>query len=119
MRDGQLLRAAVVLFGRAERLEEGMPQCLLRVARFRGRDKTEFLDNRQFAGNAFELLHVTEGRAESSRAQIATNRPLCQKETEGCQKKGSCQSAEQEENHKKSPTRSMLVVDKKPNGKCP
>ncbi len=56
MRDGQLLRAAVVLFGRAERLEATLPQCLLRVARFRGRDKTDFLDNRQFHGNAFELL---------------------------------------------------------------
>ncbi|HTV41640.1 MAG TPA: RNA-binding domain-containing protein [Verrucomicrobiae bacterium] len=56
MRDGRLLRAAVVLFGRSERLEGEMPQCLLRVARFRGRDKTEFLDNRQFHGNAFELL---------------------------------------------------------------
>ena len=56
MREGQLLRAAVVLFGRAERLETDMPQCLLRVARFRGRDKTEFLDNRQFHGNAFDLL---------------------------------------------------------------
>jgi ATP-dependent DNA helicase RecG len=56
MRDSQLLRAAVVLFGRAERLEPALPQCLLRVARFRGRDKTEFLDNRQFHGNAFDLL---------------------------------------------------------------
>jgi ATP-dependent DNA helicase RecG len=56
MRDGQLLRAAAVLFGKAERLETTMPQCLLRVARFRGRDKTEFLDNRQFHGNAFDLL---------------------------------------------------------------
>ena len=56
MRDGQLLRVAPVLFGRAERLEALLPQCLLRVARFRGRDKTEFLDNRQFNGNAFELL---------------------------------------------------------------
>lgn len=56
IRDGQVLRAAAVLFGRAERLETRLPQCLLRVARFRGRDKTEFLDNRQFCGNAFELL---------------------------------------------------------------
>ena len=37
-----------------------MPQCLLRVARFRGRDKTDFLDNRQFHGNAFELLLKAE-----------------------------------------------------------
>lgn len=51
-----MLRAAAVLFGRAERLEADYPQCLLRVARFRGTDRTEFLDNRQFHGNAFELL---------------------------------------------------------------
>lgn len=56
MRDGQLLRAAAVLFGRSEQLEAVMPQCLLRIARFHGCDKTEFLDNRQFNGNAFELL---------------------------------------------------------------
>lgn len=56
MRDGRLLRAATVLFGRAERLEADYPQCLLRVAKFRGTDRTEFLDNRQFHGNAFELL---------------------------------------------------------------
>lgn len=60
MRDGQLLRVAPVLFGRAERLEALLPHCLLRVARFRGRDKTEFLDNRQFNGNAFELLLKAE-----------------------------------------------------------
>lgn len=32
------------------------PQCLLRVARFKGEDKTEFLDNRQFRGHAIDLL---------------------------------------------------------------
>lgn len=56
VKDGNILRAAVVLFGRAERLEAEMPQCLLRVARFRGADRTEFLDNRQFHGNVFDLL---------------------------------------------------------------
>ncbi|MHA3774941.1 RNA-binding domain-containing protein [Verrucomicrobiota bacterium sgz303538] len=60
MRDSQLLRAAPVLFGRAERLEAYFPQCLLRIARFRGRDKTEFLDNRQLNGNAFDLLLKAE-----------------------------------------------------------
>jgi ATP-dependent DNA helicase RecG len=30
------------------------------VARFRGKDKTEFLDNRQFHGNAFDLLLKAE-----------------------------------------------------------
>ncbi len=56
LRSGVLLRAAVVLFGNAERLEYEMPQCLLRVAHFRGLDRAEFLDNRQFNGNAFTLL---------------------------------------------------------------
>ena len=59
-RDGVLWRAAVVLFGNAERIAFEMPQCLLRVARFRGVDRTEFLDNRQFYGNAFALLANAE-----------------------------------------------------------
>lgn len=60
VKDGRLLRAAAVLFGRPERVEAEFPQCLLRVARFRGTDKTEFLDNRQFFGNAFDLLTKAE-----------------------------------------------------------
>ena len=60
LRDGILFRAAAVLFGKAERLECAMPQCLLRVARFRGLDRSEFLDNRQFIGNAFTLLESAE-----------------------------------------------------------
>lgn len=56
LKDGALLRAGIVLFGRPERLEAEFPQCLLRVARFKGVDKTGFLDNRQFSGNAFGLL---------------------------------------------------------------
>jgi ATP-dependent DNA helicase RecG len=51
-----LLRAAVVLFARSSQLLPDYLQCLLRVARFRGVDKTEFIDNRQFTGNAFDLL---------------------------------------------------------------
>ena len=60
LHEDRLLRAAVVLFGRAERLEMFYPQCLLRVARFRGVDRTEFLDNRQMFGNAFDLLRKAE-----------------------------------------------------------
>ena len=60
LRDGVLLRAAAALFGSTERLEFEMPQCLLRVARFRGVDRMEFLDNRQFNGNAFTLLANAE-----------------------------------------------------------
>jgi ATP-dependent DNA helicase RecG len=55
-RGGRLLRAAIVLFAKAERLSAEFPQCLLRVARFKGTDKTQFIDNRQFQGNAFDLL---------------------------------------------------------------
>lgn len=53
---GQLLNAAVVLFARSDRLLPHYPQCTLRMARFRGHDKTEFLDNRQETGNAFDLF---------------------------------------------------------------
>ena len=60
MDEGVLRRAAVVLFGQSERLESDMPQCLLRVARFRGLDRSEFLDNRQFISNAFSLLRHAE-----------------------------------------------------------
>jgi ATP-dependent DNA helicase RecG len=60
MRDDVLLRAAAVLFGKRRRLEAEFPQCLLRVAKFRGTDKTEFLDNRQFSGHAFDLLVKAE-----------------------------------------------------------
>lgn len=59
-RDGVLLRAAIVLFGRAGRVETDYPQCMLRVARFRGVDRTEFLDNRQFHGHLFDLLMRAE-----------------------------------------------------------
>lgn len=55
--NGQLLNAAVVLFGKADRLLPRYPQCLLRMARFRGRSKTDdFADNRQEHGNLFDLL---------------------------------------------------------------
>ena len=54
--DGRLLNAAAVLFAKANRLLPNYPQCLLKMARFRGRDKTRFLDNRQEHGNAFDLL---------------------------------------------------------------
>lgn len=60
LRDGLPLRAAVVLFGLEERLAAEFPQCKLRLARFRGSDRTEFVDNRQVYGNAFTLLSSAE-----------------------------------------------------------
>ena len=60
LRDGRPLRAAVVLFGGEERLAAEFPQCKLRMARFQGTDRTEFVDNRQVYGNAFTLLSSAE-----------------------------------------------------------
>jgi ATP-dependent DNA helicase RecG len=60
LREEQILRAAIVLFGKRPRIEAEFPQCLLRVARFKGTDKSEFLDNRQFHGHTFELLLKAE-----------------------------------------------------------
>lgn len=55
-REGVPLNAAVVLFGRGDALLPDYPQCVLRMARFRGTDKREFIDNRQVYGNAFDLI---------------------------------------------------------------
>ena len=60
IKDGKILRAAAVLFGSATKLEAEFPQCLLRIARFKGTDRNEFLDNRQFHGHAFHLLTTAE-----------------------------------------------------------
>ena len=51
---GDVLNAAVVLFGM--NFLPYYPQCQLRMARFKGIDKTEFLDNRQIHGHGFKLL---------------------------------------------------------------
>ena len=60
LRGNVVLRAAAVLFGNTEQIEFDLPQCLLRVGRFRGTDRTVILDNRQFHGNAFVLLRAAE-----------------------------------------------------------
>lgn len=52
--DGKLINAAVVLFGKE--FLPYYPQCELRMARFKGLDKTEFIDDRQLRGNVFRLL---------------------------------------------------------------
>jgi len=59
--DGEhLLNAAVALFGKADRLLPFYPQCSIRLAAFRGVDKSEFLDNRQAVGNIFDVLDVAD-----------------------------------------------------------
>lgn len=54
IRDNKITNAAVVLFGKKPGLI--FPQCLLRLARFRGVDKAEFIDNKQVSGNIFKLI---------------------------------------------------------------
>jgi ATP-dependent DNA helicase RecG len=56
LRDDTLLNAAVVLFGEKHVFMPDYPQCLLRMARFRGTTKSEFEDNRQVRANAFTLF---------------------------------------------------------------
>lgn len=54
--NGQLKRAALVLFG--TRLASEFPQCSLRLARFAGVDKNRFLDGQQEVGHAFDVFIV-------------------------------------------------------------
>ena len=58
--EGQVSRAAVVLFCTGEVPLPDYPQLLLKVARFKGTTRDEFLDNRQFHGNAFSLMRRAE-----------------------------------------------------------
>lgn len=57
-KDGRIYQAAVVLFGK--NFLPDYPQCELRMARFRGTDKTEFLDQRMLRGPAFKLLEEVQ-----------------------------------------------------------
>ncbi len=52
--NGVLNNAAAVLFANRELIE--YPQCLLRLARFKGTDKMVFMDNQRVQGNLFQLL---------------------------------------------------------------
>ena len=54
MADGKLTNAAVVLYTNRARMDYA--QCQLKLARFRGTTRDEFVDNKQIGGNAFKLL---------------------------------------------------------------
>jgi ATP-dependent DNA helicase RecG len=58
--DGRLNRAAAALFCKADSPRAEFPQFKLRVARFKGTTRSEFLDNRQYQGNAFDLMRRAE-----------------------------------------------------------
>lgn len=52
--------AAGVLFGTRDVFMPDFPQCLLRMARFRGATKSEFEYNRQVRANAFTLFQQAQ-----------------------------------------------------------
>jgi ATP-dependent DNA helicase RecG len=52
--DGQLNNAAVALF--AKEISSAYLQCQLKVARFKGEDRRDFLDSDRIYGNVFDLL---------------------------------------------------------------
>lgn len=54
MNEGQLTNAAIVLFGK--KVTPNYPQCHLQLARFKGLDRTEFMDIDQVHGNVFILM---------------------------------------------------------------
>lgn len=53
IKDGSICNSAAVLFGKDF---YDYPQCRLRLARFRGKTKRDFIDNRQEEGNIFQLV---------------------------------------------------------------
>ena len=57
---GQISRAAIALFCKDDHSIPEFPQFNLRVARFKGTTRDEFLDNRQYAGSAFALMRRAE-----------------------------------------------------------
>ena len=52
--NGRLTNAAIILF--AENPTQWFPQCAIRMARFRGTDKREFIDSRKVEGNIFKII---------------------------------------------------------------
>lgn len=66
----QLTNAAVVLF--ANEVPGSYMQCVLRMARFRGTEKGDFIDSRHVFGNAFLLLQEAENFINRNTA-IASN----------------------------------------------
>lgn len=52
--NGRIKNATVALFG--EKFLPNYPQCHLKIARFKGLDRHEFLDNEFIYGNIFELI---------------------------------------------------------------
>ena len=61
IREGKLLNAAVILYGKSDQLKTLYSQMGVRLARFRGKNRlADFADNRQYWGHAFALLRRAE-----------------------------------------------------------
>lgn len=57
--DEKITNAAVVLF--AKKMSSDFFQCTIKMARFRGKDKTgDFIDNQRFSGNAFQIIRAAD-----------------------------------------------------------
>ena len=57
--NGRITHSAVILF--AKNISKLLPQCKIRMARFKGNNKYgEFIDNQKFVGNAFQILRTAE-----------------------------------------------------------
>lgn len=59
-KNDQILNAAAALFIRSDACLPAFPQFQIRLARFKGLDKSEFIDNRKENGNAFALLMLAQ-----------------------------------------------------------
>lgn len=62
LKDNRLTNAAIVLF--AKEPTRWLPQCSIRLARFRGNDKSEFIDSKVVDGNAFKLINAAMSFAD-------------------------------------------------------
>lgn len=56
--DDRLTNAAVILFCKNE--QKQFIQSMIKLARFKGTDKSEFIDNKAVHGNVFELLEIAQ-----------------------------------------------------------
>ena len=62
LKNNQITNAAIVLF--AKEPTQRLHQCSIRLARFRGLDKSEFVDSKVVDGNAFTLINAAMSFAD-------------------------------------------------------
>jgi ATP-dependent DNA helicase RecG len=77
--NGVLCRSAAVLFGKDM---WNYPQCMLRLARFKGTRKIDFIDNQQFEGNIFGMVDAAMAFFFKHLSLSGTTRNRIQREDE-------------------------------------